>query len=41
MRGRVFIIFLLALVSDAEYDDDQLDAFLAVARKAADDALEH
>ena len=29
----------LALVSDAEYDEDQLDAFLAVARKAADDAL--
>jgi hypothetical protein len=41
MRGRIFIIFLLALVSDAEYDEDQLDAFLAVARKAADDALEH
>jgi hypothetical protein len=40
MRGRIFIFFVLALVSDAEYDDDQLEAFLTVARKAADDALE-
>jgi hypothetical protein len=41
MRGRIFLIFVLALVSDAEYDDDQLEAFLVEARKAADDALEH
>jgi hypothetical protein len=41
MRGRIFIIFLVALVSDAEYDDGQLEAFLAEARKAADDRLEH
>jgi hypothetical protein len=41
MTGRIFIIFLVAMVSDAEYDDVQLDAFLAEARKAADDVLEH
>jgi hypothetical protein len=41
MRARIFIIFALALVSDSEYDDDQLEAFLAEARDAADDALEH
>jgi hypothetical protein len=41
MRGRIFIIFLMAMVSDAQYDDDQLEALLAVARKAADDRLAH
>jgi hypothetical protein len=41
MRGQILIIFLVALISDAEYDDEQLEAFLAEARKAADDALEH
>jgi hypothetical protein len=39
VKGQIYIIFLVALVSDAEYDDDQLEAFLAVARKAADDSL--
>ena len=41
VKGQIYITFLVAMVSDAEYDDDQLDAFLTVARKAADDALEH
>lgn len=41
MRGRIFIFFLAAMVSDAQYDDDQLEALLTVARKAADDRLEH
>jgi hypothetical protein len=39
VRGQIFIVFTGALVSDAEYDDEQLDAFLAEARKAADDVL--
>jgi hypothetical protein len=41
VKGQIYIVFLVAMVSDAEYDDDQLEAFLTVARKAADDALEH
>jgi hypothetical protein len=41
MRGRIFIFFLVALVSDAEYDDVQLEEFLGEARKLADDGLEH
>ena len=41
MRGRIFIFFLAAIISDAQYDDDQLEALLTVARKAADDVLEH
>jgi hypothetical protein len=39
-KGKIFIVFLMALVSDAQYDDVQLEAFLAEARKAADDGLE-
>ena len=41
MRGRIFISFLIAMVSDAQYDDDQLEALLVEARKAADDQLAH
>jgi hypothetical protein len=37
MRGRIFIVFLAAMVSDAHYDDGQLEGLLAEAREAADD----
>lgn len=36
-RGAVSIIMLSALISDEGFDDAGLDAFLAVARKKADD----
>jgi hypothetical protein len=35
-KGRVFIVVLVALVSDEQFDGDELDAFLAEARKTAD-----
>lgn len=38
-KGRVFIVFLGALISDEQLDDDGLDAFLAQARKTADGFL--
>jgi hypothetical protein len=40
-RYTTLLATALALVSDAEYDDDQPEAFLAEARKAADDRLAH
>jgi hypothetical protein len=35
-RGRLFIVLLVALVSDEQVNGDELDAFLAEARKTAD-----
>lgn len=35
-RGRLFIVLLAALVSDERFNGDELDAFLADARKTAD-----
>jgi hypothetical protein len=37
MRGRILIVFLAAMVTDAQYDDGQLEGLLAEARKVADD----
>jgi hypothetical protein len=35
-RGGIFIVVLMALVSDEHFSGDELDAFLAEARKTAD-----
>ncbi len=38
-RGQLFFVLLSALVSDEQFDDDALDAFLTEVRKQADDWL--